>query len=336
MSVEEAQWRLGRRGQVLRPFCQRAGVRPRGRSRRLQRARVDFGAEESFARAAARVRAHYGLDVAAEQVRQQTLRHAARISALPVPPPQRAAATLITQLDGSMIPIVVPPAAGADRRQGKQLLWREARLCLAHPQDSATPCYGATLGSVAVTGALWRATAQAAGLGQSTHVHGVGDGAPWILAQFQEQFGAQGDYLVDFYPVSEYLAAAATVIQPKKPAAWRRRQQGRLLENKGAAVLRALASHLEPEGELQAPVRAALRYLNERQAHLDYAAALAAGRCIGSGEIERGHRHVIQQRLKLAGSWWKEPSAEAMLGLRVARANHLWQHYWSATQRALN
>jgi hypothetical protein len=57
------QWRLGRRGPLLRPFCERAGVRPRGRSRRLQRALVDFGAEESFARAAARVQEHYGLDV---------------------------------------------------------------------------------------------------------------------------------------------------------------------------------------------------------------------------------------------------------------------------------
>ena len=321
---------------MLRPFCERAGVRPRGRSRRLQRALVDFGAEESFARAAARVREHYGLDVAAEAVRQQTLTHGAQISALTVTPPKHAAPTLVTQLDGSLIPIVIPPAEGEDLRRGKELVWREARLCLARPQDSATPCYGATLGSVAVTGALWRATAQAAGLGERTHVHGVGDGAPWILAQFQEQFGAQGDYLVDFYHVSKYLAAAATVIQPKKSEAWRRRQQGRLLENQVPAVLRALASHLEPEGELPAPVRAAHRYLSERRAQLDYAAAVAAGLCIGSGEIESGHRHVIQQRLKLAGSWWKVPNAEAMLGLRVARANQLWHRYWSTTQLALN
>jgi hypothetical protein len=336
VAVEEEQWRLGRRGALLRPFCERAGVRPRGRSRRLQRALVDFGAEESFARAAVRVREHYGLDVAAEVVRQHTLRHGAQISALTVTPPKQAASTLVTQLDGSMIPIVVPPAAGADRRRGKQLLWREARLCLARPEASATPCYGATLGSVSVSGGMWRDTAQAAGLGDATQVHGVGDGAEWILNQFQEQFGVKGKYLVDFYHVSEYLAAAAAVIKPKDPAGWRRRQQGRLLENKLAAVLRALAAHLEPAATPHAPVRAAHRYLDQRRAHLDYAEALAAGRCIGSGEIESGHRHVIQQRLKLAGSWWKEPNAEAMLGLRVARTNQLWHRYWLPTQLALN
>ena len=334
--MEEAQWRLGRRGPLLRPFCERAGVSSRGRSRRLQRALVDFGAEESFARAAQRVQEHYGLDVAAEAVRQQTLRHGAQLSALKLPPPKRAATTLVTQLDGSLIPIVVPPTTGADRRCGKTLIWREARLCLARPQDSATPYYGATLGSVAVSGALWRDTAQAAGLGPRTHVHGVGDGAEWILNQFEEQFGDQGDYLVDFYHVSEYLAAAALVIKPKDPQTWRRRQQGRLLENKLAAVLRALAAHREPEGVSPAPVRAAHRYLNERRAHLDYAGARAQGLCYGSGEIESGHRHVIQHRLKLAGSWWKESNAEAMLGLRVARTNQLWERYWSPAPPALN
>src|SRR5258707_686122 len=76
---------------------------------------------------------HYGLAVAAEAGRQQTLGQGAQISALTVTPPPRAAATLVTQLDGSMLPIVVPPPTGEDRRRGKQLLWREARLCLARP-----------------------------------------------------------------------------------------------------------------------------------------------------------------------------------------------------------
>ena len=334
--MTEAHWRLGRRGPLLRPFCVRAGVRPRGRSQPLQRALVDFGAEESFARAAQRVHEHYGVVVSATQVREQTLTHGAQLSAQPVPPPQGAVPTLITQLDGSLIPIVVPPTRGADRRRGKELLWREARLCLARPHDSTTPQYGATLGSVGVTGALWRATALAAGLGPQTHVHGVGDGAPWILTQFQEQFGTQGRYLVDFYHVSEYLAAAAAVIRPTHAATWRRQQQARLQANNVPAVLRALAPHCEPTGTTAAPVRAAHRYLDERRAHLDYAGALAAGWCLGSGEIESGHRHVVQHRLKLAGSWWKEANAEAMLGLRVARANQLWQRYWSTPKLALN
>jgi hypothetical protein len=237
---------------VLRPFCVRAAVEPRGTSRRLQRVLVDFGSEESFARAAQRVQEHYGVEVALGRLRRHTLEHGAQMSALEIPPPRDAAAVLVTQMDGSLIPLVAPSAHGADRRKGKQLHWREVRLCLARAKDSVTPCYGATLGSVGVAGALWRQTAVAAGLGEATHVHGLGDGADWLTTQFQEQFGAQGDYLVDFWHVSEYLGAAATAIQPEKAQPWRRRQQGRLLANHVSAVLRALAPHVEPETQTQA------------------------------------------------------------------------------------
>ena len=297
-------------------------MEPRGTSRRLQRVLVDFGAEESFTRATQRVREHYGVDVAWGRLRRHTLAHGAQLSVLAVPPPQAAAAAvLVTQLDGSLIPIVTPPAQGADRRKGKPLHWREARLCLAREKESATACSGATLGSVSVAGDLWRQTACAAGLGAGTRGHGVGDGAEWITTQFGEQFATQGRYRLDFWHVSEYRGAAAGVIQPRKAQAWRRRQQGRLLDNNVSGVLRALAAHLEPESQDEAPVRAAQRYLER-----------PAGLPIGSGEIESGHRHVIQQRLKLAGCWWKEPNAEAMLGLRAARANQLWNAYWKHPQ----
>lgn len=321
---------------MLRPFCTRAGVSARGTSRRLQRVLVDFGAEESFARAALRVREHYGVGVAVGRLRRHTLAHGARMSALEMPPPQTPAAVLLTQMDGSLIPIVTPPAQGADRRKGKQLHWREARLCLAREKESATARYGATLGSVGVAGTLWRQTACAAGLGERTRVHGVGDGADWLTTQFGEQFGGQGRYLLDFWHLSEYLGAAAAVIQPGKAQAWRRRQQRRLLENNSRAVLRALTPHVEPENQEEAPVRAAVRYLSGRREQLDYVGARAAGLPIGSGEVESGHRHVIQQRLKLAGSWWKETNAQAMLGLRVARANQLWDSYWNPSPPTLN
>ena len=53
---------------------------------------------------------------------------------------------------------------------------------------------------------------------------------------------------------------------------------------------------------------------------------------IGSGEIESAHRHVIQQRLKIPGAWWKPDNAHKMLALRVARANGQWNEYWQAPE----
>jgi hypothetical protein len=273
------------------------------------------------------VREHYGIDVPVEAIRRHTLHHGRSISQLSGER-ARAAKTLVVQMDGTMIP-VVQPGQGPDARKGKQLLWREARLCLARPSEQAQGLYGATLGSAESAAWAWREVAITAGLAKKTHVHGLGDGAPWILEKFGDNFGQQGSYLLDFYHVSEYLAQAAIkVTRTGKEREWTRRQQGRLLNNQSGKVLRSLEPHLEPPNTQEAPVSAAHRYLTERQHCLDYAGARSRNLPIGSGEIESGHRHVIQKRLKVAGGWWKETNAQAMLNLRTARANNQWAQHW--------
>ena len=329
VEIQEQVLRLGRRGAELRPFCNSAGVRNREYSRRLQRVLVDFGAEHSFAKAAQRVREHYSIEVPIEAIRQYTLRHGRSMNQLPASPAS-AAKTLVTQMDGTMIP-VVQPGSGADARKGKQLLWREARLCLARSTDQAQGIYGATLGTAETAAWVWQSVAVAAGLSEKTQVHGVGDGAPWIVDKFRDNFGQHGSYLLDFYHVSEYLAAAATqVIGQGKEQSWIRRQQARLLNNQSAKVLRSLRPHLQSPDTAQAPVANVYRYMVQRRDCLDYASARAQKLPIGSGEVESGHRHVIQKRLKLAGSWWKETNAQAMLNLRTARANNQWASHWAS------
>jgi hypothetical protein len=328
--VEEVV-RLGRRGPRLRPFCQSVGLRPRDSSRAVQRALTDFGAEESFARAAARVQEHYGIKVGASSVRACTLKHGRSIlkvaGKMQLPP----ASAIVTQIDGSLIPVVESTSSTGDRRKKKKLFWREVRLCSARPVGKAQSLYGATLGSVEVSAGLWRETVERAGLTSQTHVHGVGDGAPWIAEKFRENFPG-GRFLLDFYHVSEYLGQAALAIGGEKRArAWLRRQQGRLLQNQWRKVLRALQGFLEkPNTDAEAtPVRDAYRYISERCEQLDYATATREGYPIGSGEIESGHRHVVQQRLKLPGAWWTECNAQRILNLRAARSNGLWEHYWN-------
>jgi len=333
IEVEEQVLRLGRRGPELRPFCVRAGVRNRACSLSLQRAIVDFGAEGAFAPASRRVREHYGIDVSVSAIRNCTLKHGkAMAMTAEKAAPRLPAKMLVTQMDGSMVPMA-QAGSGPDRRKGKKVYWREARLCCARSLEAVEPFYGATLGSVEVAGLLWGQTARLSGRAENTYVHGVGDGAGWINAQFQENFGRQGAYLLDLHHVSDYLVAAGTkVARPGQEKKWRRQQQARLLTNRYASVLRTLERHLEPAGVKEAPVRAAHRYLQERSGQLDYAGARAKGLPVGSGEIESGHRHVIQHRLKIAGGWWTERNAESMLQMRVARANHWWDAYWAAAK----
>jgi hypothetical protein len=195
--ILEEVLRLGRRGPRLRPFCQSAGLKPRDSSRALQRALADFGAEESFARAAARVQEHYGIEVGASTVRACTLKHGRSILKVAEKMQLPAASAIVTQIDGSLIPVVESASDAEDRRKKKKLFWREVRLCSARPVGKAQSLYGATLGSVEVSAGLWRETAQRAGLTDRTHVHGVGDGAPWIAEKFKENF-PDGRFLLDF------------------------------------------------------------------------------------------------------------------------------------------
>ena len=112
-----------------------------------------------------------------------------------------------------MVPIVEPDTSGADKRRGKKLQWKEAKICLAHPQGSKTLVYGGTLqGDENTAGQQLLACATQAGFGRHTPIHAVGDGAPWIADQVEDQFGSQGRHLLDFYHVCEYLGATGGVI----------------------------------------------------------------------------------------------------------------------------
>lgn len=324
----------------MRPFSLRAGVGSRSYSLPLQRALTDFGADVPFAEVVKKMREHYDLEVSVSAVRQITESHGERMreqqedQLIRQLGPEAGWERIITEADGSLVPIVrndeVAGAAKVDRRKRKELTWREARLCLAHEPGQLTARYAATLGDVEATGVRWLDCVSRAGAGSQTQIHCVGDGAAWIAIQAKHSFGDQASYLVDFYHVSEYLSAAAASIAPTGKAAWRQQQQARLKENELDAVLAELRPYLEPAPtpDAEASVRACHRYLLNQREHLDYRSALAQNLPIGSGEVESGHRYVIQARLKRAGAWWKEENAEKMLALRVNRANGEWESYW--------
>lgn len=335
----EQIYRRQRDGTQVRPFAAAAQVKCRGYSLGLERVLTDFGADVAFAQVPAKVREHYGIQVNVSAVREVSERHGAALhTEASVAPclPSRGIRQALAEMDGSMIPIVQIAEGVGDKRRRRQVCWQEARLCLAGVPESQQRFYGATMGSVEQAGREWKAAAVRAGVGLSTRVHCVSDGAAWIIHQAHEQFGSQATYVVDFYHVSEYLAAAAKAVAPAAAQSWLHEQQRRLKANQVGLVLAQLAPFTEPTSvaDNQAPVRSCVRYLRNHIAHLDYQTALAEGLPIGSGEIESGHRTVIQSRLKISGAWWGVENAEKMLALRVARANGEWESYWKQQRQA--
>lgn len=323
----------------MRPFAGAARVKCRSLSLGLQRVVVDFGADCSFAAAVEKVREHYGVEVSASAVRAVTEGHGAALqleTEVAVRLPREGVRQLLAEIDGTLVPVVEVGEGQGDKRKQRSCKWQEARLALAGSPQSVGRRYAATMGSVEQAGRQWKACVAEAGAGHNTHLHCVGDGARWIVGQVREQFGAQATFLVDFYHLSEYLGAAATAIKGQAAKSWLGEQQARMKANRGAEVLAELAVHREGESvaEVQAPVRRCERYIQARLDNLDYAGAIERGLPIGSGEIESGHRSVVQARLKLSGAWWRAENAEKMLALRVTRANGEWQSYWRGLRQA--
>lgn len=141
----------------------------------------------------------------------------------------------------------------------------------------------------------------------------------------------QGDYLIDFYHLCEYLREAAhSCAPPVQRQGWIEQQKTAARESRITDILAALEPHSEPESvsNKDAPVRSAYRCIKNRLDQFDYKSAQEAGLPIGSGEVEGGHRSVIQERLKISAAWWKEGNTDHMLALRTLRANEDWDRHW--------
>lgn len=334
--VDEPQYRNG--SKRIRPFAQGAQVSNRGCSRPLQRVVTDFGADLPLAQAMDRIVEHHGVVLSESTIARLTEGHArAMFDAAPEPQGRPAlpgiSTAIIVETDGGMVPIVEIDGKQADKRKGRKLLWREAKIDPAHPQGSKTLVFGGTLqGDVDVAGQCLLDCAVRAGFGTDTPIHGVGDGAPWIADQIEKGFGAQGSYLIDFLHACDYPSAAGKAINSDEQAqkAWMDAQKNRLKTQQATAVLQELQTHPEPPAaqDNAAPVRQCHRYPGNRPDQLNYQEAIERDLPIGSGEIESAHRYIVQQRMKRPGAWWRAHNAEHMLALRLNRANRQWDSYW--------
>ncbi len=306
---------------------------------------TDFGADHSFGRVSEKLQEHYGITLPTSTVRSITELHAQQIYArrrqerIEEYPSVKGCDYVIAETDGSMVPVVVTDENAEDRRKGKQYIWKEARLSIAHVPGETTLKFGVEFQEgVDEAGKEFFDCACRAGFGRGTYLHSVGDGAVWICGQVEKRFGVQGHYLVDFYHVCEYLEEAASACSRKSgKASWLYRQKDFLQKGRVAEVIDALQPYPGPETaeERNAPVRRCLRYLSNRPGQFDYPEAQARGLPIGSGEIESAHRYIIQERLKIAGAWWKPENARFMLALRVDRADGYWNRYWEGMGRAV-
>ena len=162
----------------------------------------------------------------------------------------------------------------------------------------------------------------------------LADGAKWIweeqLTHLREASG-----VLDIFHAIEHIAGTSRVLHgadTDAAASWL--QSGR--ETLLSAGWQGISTFIDKSRrKVRSPAkRTSLidlhNYLATHAHHLNYAARLAAGRSIGSGQIEGACKNLIGRRLKQTGARWRVRRVNRMAGLCANMYSNQWNHYWDA------
>jgi hypothetical protein len=167
------------------------------------------------------------------------------------------------------------------------------------------------------------------------------DGNAHQIECFQAQAAERGKaifILIDFIHVIEYLWKAALCFTPPGDT---RATEGQvtawgldILAGNSRGVItsiqaKAAAVPPAPGSEHDKNIRRAVGYLAAKEPYLDYPRALASGWPIATGIIEGACRHLIGDRMGIAGARWSLPGAQAMLWMRAIAASGDLGPYWN-------
>ena len=300
-------------------------------SRRLRRLAVDMASECSFAKAVERMAEHHGVELNTSLIRSLTLEageaatnllNQKRSSSMSEP----SQPLLITQMDGVMVP-VVSFEESTDRRKTKTLHWQEMRVGTVSVPGRTDARYATSFHSADELGDRLGIQVRDLGGDHTTQIHGLGDGASWIVEQGERIGGSNYSHLIDYYHFCEYIHAAFKEDPRAKLKISRSKTEAkeRHLNKVRRRLYRQLRSH---PGHKE--VSACIRYLANRPGQFEYHKAIARGLPIGSGQVESTNRSLIQKRLKLPGAWWRRGTAAKIACLRALRANERWEEIWQS------
>lgn len=141
--------------------------------------------------------------------------------------------------------------------------------------------------------------------------------------------------VLDIYHVSEYLWKAAHALNPDDSNERKRwvgeRLHAVLAGNGGqvAAGMRRSATMRKLGADKRKAVDACAQYLHNNAGIIQYDAYLTAGLPIATGVIEGAGRHLIDDRMDIAGARWHLDTADAVLQLRALQAADDFTDYWT-------
>jgi hypothetical protein len=218
----------------------------------------------------------------------------------------------------------------AKRRHRYSTDWREPKLMVIYVVDKEgradrreCPWLDGTLRGPAALFAFIRYYLSRLGVGQADTLVVIADGARWIwkrVAEVVAHFGLRAEQVyevVDFYHVVEHLGTVAKARSDWTEASrrdWVKTQRQRLLKGHLGQVLDALTAVCRRKRSKV--LQREYRYFHHNRHRLNYAKLKANHLPIGSGAVESAIRRVVNLRLKGAGMFWHEETAQEMLMLR--------------------
>lgn len=336
-----------------------------------QEAAVDLASDESCGSAVAKLARHHpGVEMERTTALRLLHDHGAQARAfindklsealqLAERPPAlrpKGTAALEVQFDGGMIPVAtlvpiqVPEGQVPERTSVRGLpkrrrlcSWEEAKVGLVQKPGEASRLY-----SVQPTSGLEQsfndlfALACIKGWSEETQVRGLADGARHIRPRMEEAFnGGHFRFILDRPHCKEHLSSAGEALETRTGAPaqeWADQALKKLEVGEVGAVVTELKQAWEASGPDDDSRNDTLRleagYFERNQDAVAYAYYRDQNWSTASSEVESGHRHVVQSRLKISGAWWHPDHVDDILALRMLKANGWWDDYWDNRREA--
>lgn len=157
-----------------------------------------------------------------------------------------------------------------------------------------------------------------------------GDRALW---RRQEDCLPGATRILDLFHVMERLWAAAHCFHAEGSEEAQAFVDDRLLRILDGDVgrvtggLRQMMTKQALRGARRKRLQAVITYLANNRCYMKYDEYLEAGYPIGSGVAEGACRHLVKDRMELAGMRWRVDGAQAMLSLRAISLNDQWDDF---------
>lgn len=267
--------------------------------------------------------------------------------------------TLITGVDGVMVPHVTQEQKDKRRQTEKAKRKRQCRKSTAKPgrpkkgsdgpykefkivsfydKDKKHQHVAGTRGNHEKLGKLMRCEASKLKFDRAKHKYSVTDGAGWILNQYRQQLPMLDENILDYYHFRDHVVRTSHILYgegTEQSVIWRKEMMEIVWEHGSLVFLDRLSEiykSLRSQPKRKA-VKSLQKYVALRVEMTDYPAFRAKGYDCGSGPTE-SFCGCLTRRLKGRGMRWDGDNAEAVMAIASVYYTNQWKKYWKVERNA--